>query len=219
MIPVGVLFQDVRDYRESELKLRGTYEFNPELATFVEGVLAEDDYVQPISISGITRNADGFEVLSGLIFGMPRFTGEIGFGWGQMTSIDESLDPIEGFLLNADLIWRPTPMTMVEFLARTEVDTTTFVDALGAVDRFYELSLQHAFWRYLVLRGFVSYEIADYVESTQVDERLREGASAEYYFNPHMSVYARYEHTDFFSNDDFGNYTENELRVGIRIRN
>ena len=62
-------------------------------------------------------------------------TGEIGFGWAQLTSIDESLDPIEGFLLNADLIWRPTPMTMVEFLARTEVDTTTFVDALGAVDR------------------------------------------------------------------------------------
>jgi hypothetical protein len=121
-------------------------------------------------------------------------------------------------LLNADLIWMPTPITMVEFLARTEVDTTTLVDALGAVDRFYELSLQHAFWRFLVVRGFVSYEIADYVESPLVDQRLKEGASEEYYFNPYMSVYARYEHTDFFSTDEASDFKENEVRIGMRIR-
>ncbi len=34
-----------------------------------------------------------------------------------------------------------------------------------------------------------------------VDERLKGGASAEYYFNPTLSVYARYEYTDFFSTD------------------
>ena len=92
--------------------------------------------------------------------------------------------PIEGLLLNADLIWRPTPITMMEFLARSEVSTSTLVDSLGAIDRFYQLSLQHAFWTYLVVGGFVSYEIADYAGSPLVDQRLKEGASAEYYFNP-----------------------------------
>ncbi len=41
----------------------------------------------------------------------------------------------------------------------------------------------------------------------------------EYFFNPNMSVYTQYEHTDFMSTDRFNEYTENEIRVGLRIRN
>ena len=59
-----------------------------------------------------------------------------------------------------------------------------------AVDRYYELSLQHAFWRYLVLGTYVSYEIADYVDDPLVDQRLKEGLTGEYYFNPYFSIYA-----------------------------
>ena len=55
--------------------------------------------------------------------------------------------------------WRyhrqPTQATKVEFIARSEIDETTLVDLFGAVDRYYELSLQHAFWRYLVLGTYV----------------------------------------------------------------
>jgi hypothetical protein len=118
------------------------------------------------------------------------FFGEMSLGWGEQTSIDESIAPIEGVLLNADIIWLPTPMTMVEFLARSQVSTSSLVDSLGAIDRYYELSLQHAFWRYFVLGGYVSYEIADYAGSTLVDERVKEDATAEYFFNPYLSVYA-----------------------------
>ena len=53
--------------------------------------------------------------------------------------------------MNADLIWMPSPLTKVEFFARSEIDETTLETSLGAIDRFYKLSLQHAFWRYLIL--------------------------------------------------------------------
>ena len=53
------------------------------------------------------------------------------------------------------------------------------MDSFGAVDRYYELSLQHAFWRYLVLGTYVSYEIADYVDDPLVDQRLKEGLTGE----------------------------------------
>ncbi len=163
--------------------------------------------------------SNGFELLSGMTFTIgSTLSGEFSLGWGQQSSLDETLAPIEGVLINADIIWRPTPMTMVEFLARSDVASSTLLDSLGAVDRFYQLSLQHAFWRYLVLGGFVSYEIADYAGSRQVDERIKEGANAEYYFNPTMSVYARYEHTDFTSTNAAGDFTENEVRIGMRIR-
>ncbi|MGK2923441.1 MAG: outer membrane beta-barrel protein [Methyloceanibacter sp.] len=211
--------QDIRDYREDELSLRGTYELQPDLAVFVDGEISQEVYEQPISIDGITRDSKGFAVLSGMTFAFSdALFGEMSLGWGEQTSIDESLAPIEGVLLNADIIWRPTPMTMVEFLARSQVSTSTLVDSLGAIDRFYELSIQHAFWRFLVVGGYVSYEIADYAASTLVDERVKEGVTAEYFFNPNFSIYARYEHTDFFSTNEASDFNDNEVRIGMRIR-
>jgi hypothetical protein len=211
--------QDIRDYREDELSMRGTYELQPDLAVFVDGEISREVYEQPISVSGITRDSNGFAVLSGMTFAFSdAFFGEMSLGWGEQTSIDESIAPIEGVLLNADIIWLPTPMTMVEFLARSQVSTSSLVDSLGAIDRFYELSIQHAFWRFLVVGGYVSYEIADYAASTLVDERVKEGATAEYFLNPNFSIYARYEHTDFFSTDRLNNFNENEVRIGMRIR-
>ena len=218
-VPTIIPQQDIRDYREDELRLRGTYELQPDLAVFVEGEVSREVYKQPISVFGITRDSSGFAVESGMTFAFSdRLTGEFSLGWGEQTSIDETLAPIEGLLLNADIIWTPTPLTLMEFLARSEVNTASLVDSLGAIDRFYELSIQHAFWRYLVIEGYVSYEIADYAASPQVDERIKEGTSAEYYFNPYMSVYARYEHTDFLSTDPVGDFKENEIRIGMRLR-
>jgi hypothetical protein len=219
LVPTFIPQRDVRDYREDELQLRGTYALQPDLAVFVEGEISQEVYKEPISVAGLTRDSNGFAALSGITFAFsPALTGEISLGWGQQTSIDEAIAPIEGFLINADIIWMPTPLTMVEFLARSDVTTTTLVDSLGAVDRFYEISLSHAFWRFLVLGGYISYEIADYAATPQVDERWKEGATAEYYFNPNFSIYAQFEHTNFTSTDSFSDFTENEVRVGMRIR-
>ena len=94
----------------------------------------------------------------------------------------------------------PTPSTKLEFLARSEIDETTLVDSFGAIDRFYELSLQHAFWRYFVLGTYVSYEIADYVGDPLVDQRTKAKASRPTIISIRiLSVYGRYEHTDFFT--------------------
>ena len=212
-------FQDVNDYLERELKLRGTYELKPELSVFVEGAISERDYREPLAVPGLRHDTSGFDVQTGLIFGLPgELTGEIGIGWGEQSPIDNIFSPVEGFLLNADLIWMPTPMTKVEFLARTEIAPTTLVDSVGATDRFYELSLQHAFYRYLVLGAYVSYEVADYVDIPQVDERIKEGVTADYYFNEYFSVYGRFEHTDFTSTIKTSEFTENEVRLGMRVR-
>ena len=214
-----VPFLDIRDYREDELKLRGTYELSSKTGVFVEGTINDRDYKQPVSSAGLRRGSSGYVLLSGMTFQMTgKLTGEISAGWGQQQSIERSFSPIEGFLLNGDIIWQPTRATKVEFIARSEIDETTLVDSFGAVDRYYEVSLQHAFWRYLVLGTYVSYEVADYVDDPLVDQRLKEGLTGEYYFNPYFSVYGRYEHTDFFSTDQGSDFVENEVRLGVRIR-
>ena len=69
-----------------------------------------------------------------------------------------------------------------------------------------------------MLGTYVSYEIADYVDDPLIDQRLMEGLTAEYYFNPYFSVYGRYEHTNVFSTDEGSDFAENEGRLGVRIR-
>ncbi len=214
-----VPFQDIRDYVEDELRLRSSYELRPDTAVFFEGSVNNRDYKQPVNSAGFRRNASGTTLLAGAVFNFTdRLTGEISAGWGQEQSVDDRLSPVQGPLLNADLIWLPTPLTKLEFIARSEIDDTSLTDSLGAIDHYYELSLQHAFWRYLVLGTYVSYEIADYVDDPLVDQRIKTGATAEYYFNPYASVYARYEYTDFFSTSEQSDFIENELRLGVRIR-
>lgn len=113
----------------------------------------------------------------------------------------------------------PTPSTKLEFLARSDISETTLEDSAGAIDHFFELSLQQAFWRYLVLGVYASYEVADFAGNPEIDRRTKLGATSEYYFNPVLSAYARYEHTDFTSTPDAsGDFVEDELKVGVKLR-
>jgi len=214
-----VPFLDIRDYREAVGTLRSTYEFQSSWAGFIETSVNERDYREPITSSGLRRGSSGTAVLGGLNLRLAgTLFGEISAGWGQQQPIDNGFQPVSGPLLNADLIWLPTPVTKVEFLARSEIDETTLQDSLGAIDRFYELSLQHAFWRYLVLGAYGSYEVADFVGDPEIDQRLKGGVTAEYYLNPVTSLYGRYEHTAFISTDTASDFNEDEVRMGLKLR-
>lgn len=57
------------------------------------------------------------------------------------------------------------------------------------------------------------------MDDPQIDRRTKLGATAEYYFNPVLSAYARYEHTDFTSTPDAsGDFVVDELKLGVKLR-
>jgi hypothetical protein len=215
-----VPFADIRDYRETVGTLRSTYEFQSNWAGFIETSINERDYVRPINIAGIRRGSSGFTALAGVNLRLAgTLFGEISGGWGEQQPFDDHLSTISGPLINGDLIWMPTVSTKLEFLARSEIDETSLEDSAGAIDHFFELSLQQAFWRYLVLGVYVSYEQADFSDDPEIDRRTKLGATAEYYFNPVWSAYARYEHTDFTSTpDSSGDFVEDEIKLGMKLR-
>ena len=62
----AIPFQDVNDYLERELKLRGTYELKPELSVFVEVAISERDYREPLAVPGLRHDTSGFDVQTGL---------------------------------------------------------------------------------------------------------------------------------------------------------
>ena len=164
------------------------------MSLYVEGELAEDVYEQPVPKTGLVRDSTGFAVLAGTTFAFSdALFGNISVGWGEQNSIADDTAPIEGVLFNADIVWMPTPRTSVELIATSSVNVLSKADSLGAISRSYRLSLQQVFWRYLAVGGYLNYELADYVDKSLREERMREGLTLEYFFNPNKSVYTRYE--------------------------
>jgi len=215
-----VPFADIRDYREVVGTLRSTYEFQPSWAGFIETSINERDYREPVNVAGLRRGSSGFTAQAGVNLRLAgTLFGEIAAGWGEQQPIDNRFSTISGPLINGDLIWLPTPSTKLEFLARTDISETTLEDSAGAIDHFFELSLQQAFWRYLVLGVYASYEVADFSDDPEIDRRVKLGATGEYYFNAVLSAYARYEHTDFTSTpDSSGDFVEDEIKIGLKLR-
>lgn len=123
--------------------MRGTYEFNPDLSLYVEGELAEDVCEQPVTATGLAHDSTGFAVLAVTTFAFSdAFYGDIRVGWGEQNSIADDTAPIEGVLFNADIVWMPTRMTLVELIATFSVNASSGGDSLGAISRSYQLSLQ-----------------------------------------------------------------------------
>ena len=215
-----VPFADVRDYQEILGTLRSTYEFQPRWAGFIETTLNERKYPEPVAVEGFRRGSTGWTAVAGVNLRLAgTLFGEIAAGWGEQQPIDDSFVEVSGPLVNGNLIWMATPSTKFEFIARSAISETTLENSAGAVDHFFQLGLQQAFWRYLVLGVYGSFEVADFAGDPQVDQRAKLGATAEYYFNPLLSVYGRYEHTNFTSSpDSSSDFVEDEFKVGLKLR-
>lgn len=70
-----------------------------------------------------------------------------------------------------------------------------------------------------MLGVYGSYEVADYAGAPLFDQRSKIGTTAEYYFNPLLSAYARYEHTNFTSSPDpSGDFVEDEFKIRLKFR-
>jgi hypothetical protein len=215
-----VPFADIRDYQEIVGTLRSTYEFQPRWAGFIETSLNERKYREPVDVEGFRRGSTGWTALAGVNLRLAGTVfGEIAAGWGEQQPIDVTFAEISGPLVNGNLIWMPTVSTKLEFIASSSLSETTLDDSAGAVSHFFQLGLQQAFWRYLVLGVYGSYEVADYAGAPLFDQRSKIGTTAEYYFNPLLSAYARYEHTNFTSSPDpSGDFVEDEFKIGLKFR-
>lgn len=210
---------DNRDYLERDLKLRGAYRFRPGFTGFVESTLNNRTYTVGKITSGYTRGSSGYTLQAGTDF---RFGGKVSgtasIGYGAQNPIDNRLKPVNGVLLNADILWRITGLTSLSFQARTDLDETSLTDASGAFTRFYGGTLSHHLRSNVIVGTFLTYETADYVGQAQHDERFRQGGTLEYLFNRNLAMVADYTHTHFTSTYPDSNYDSNEVTVGLRLR-
>lgn len=209
-----------RNYTLYEQGIRPKWEFSPYLFAFSDISFNQRDYGTAAFTDGILRSSTGERYRFGLSFGdvSQILRGDVSLGYGHQELDNHALPPVDGLLIDAELAWQVTPLTVLSFTASSEVAETTTTDSPGVMERNYGLEARHSFSRYLVGSAGVSYMTRDFGNVDINDEQFTAAVGTEYYVNPWSVLFARYQHIDFQSSLPESSYTVEIVQAGVRLR-
>lgn len=215
-----IVTNDERDTRVHEQAVRLTYQLKPSFAVFAEGGLNQRDYRAVTISDGFFRDSDGQRYRFGLDFGSEGqiLRGQLGFGYGQQDPDEVALETVDGFLFDADVVWRVTELTALRLTGRTDILDTTTANSGGVLSHEVGLEARHAFRRYFIGTAGVVYSRNEFATVGIEEDQWRTYLDAEYFANREISLFGRYEHTSFSSSEPDEDYDASEVRVGVRVR-
>lgn len=209
-----------RDYTLYEQAIRPRWEFSPYLFAFADIAFNQRDYNIAAFTDGILRSSTGERYRAGVSFGdvSQILRGTISLGYGHQELDNHLLPPVDGLLIDSDLAWLITPVTVLQVTASSEVAETTTADSPGVMERNYGLELRHSFTKYFVGTAGLGYMTRNFVGTDISDEQFSAGVGTEYYMNPWAVLFTRYQHTDFQSSQPQSSYLVDEVQAGLRLR-
>ncbi len=221
-IPLGngqSLSQSDRDLNTYGLTLRAAYEVSPGIKPFAEFTGDRRIYDQAVDAGGYRRSSSGQAFRAGTSLEITRLiVGEASVGYGQREYDDPRLQPIDGFLANASLVWTPTALTTVRFKAGTELSETTVAGASGAVVHSAGVEVTHALRRYLSLSALLDGSQTLYQGVPITEDRLTAALRLDWKLNRSVVVRASVAHEQLDSSIQGADYTANVYLVGLRLQ-
>ncbi|MDX2309277.1 MAG: outer membrane beta-barrel protein [Hyphomicrobium sp.] len=217
---VGGQTNDDRDTREFSEVVRATWEFKPTLSAFAEVETNQRRYNVAAVVDQLRRDSDGQRYRAGLDFGSTGaiLRGEVSVGYGRQDPEEASLSAVEGILVDANLVWRVSDPTTLRLSAQTEIYDTNTLGSAGVLTHQVGLEARHQFRRYLIGTAGITYTSYDYDNIDISESEIRSLVGVEYFLNREWTLFGRYEHTEFVSNQLNGDWRADDLRVGARWR-
>lgn len=216
----GIIVDRGRDVTIREQAVRLGWEFKPALTAFAEAAIDQREHAGPSASDGLRRDSDGERYRAGLSFGNRGnvVRGEVSVGFGRQTPRDQRLGAIEGVIIDANLAWRVDGLNAVLLQARSDVAETTLAGSSGALTRSAGLEWRHAFRRHLIGSAGIAYATRDYQGAEITESDVTAALGLEYYLGPEAMMFARYEHVEYSSSVAGGDWSGDEVRVGVRVR-
>jgi hypothetical protein len=209
-----------RDFVLYEEAVRPQWEFTPTFFLFSDIAFNQRDYQIPAFTDGIIRSSTGERYRVGVSFGNAGafLRGEASLGYGRQTPDSSALEVIDGLFVDANLTWRVTPLTSLLFTTTTEVAETTTFDSGGVLEHDYAVEVRHGFDPRLVGSAGLSFFTRDFVGAGIHENQLTPAVGLEYYLDRHAVLFGRYQHIAFDTTSPNGNYTVEEVQLGVRLR-
>ncbi len=214
----GTTDNNERNNVQRELSLRLAYALRPDVSLFVEGS-GNDINFDILPDGEPTRNSTGYEVVGGFSFEVGgKVSGEVGIGYARQFADSSALSGMEKPIVRADLTWRATGLTTVNFAADSQIDGTTVSDSIGSRTQTLDFSVEHLLRRNLILAAGVNIEFEDFAGSEFQQTDVTTTLGVEYLLNRSLALTVDYEHTEFSSTNEGDDYTANQVQVGVRVR-
>lgn len=208
-----------RNLVQTDEAVRVRYDLKSAVGVFAETGLVQRSY-EAAPADGLKRDSQGERVRVGLVF-LPEhrhLRGEASLGWGRQSPSDQGLATVDGLLIDANLVWRMTPLTSLLFTARSDITDSVNDFTSGVVTRTAGLEGRHVLRQYLTATAGLQLTRNRYVGSALEEKETSARLGLEYAFSRELQVFTRYEHIWLDTTAESGKWQADEIRLGMRIR-
>ena len=214
----GVATTPERNFTSKDAALRASYELKGGFSVFAEEVGNWREYELAQSVDGIKRDSVGTKSRAGLALATTFWTGEASIGYARQDYADGRLAAVDGLTFDSALTWKPTAIDAVLFTATSQIGESTLAGTGGSVARSLGAEYRHNFARYWLVSGGVVLSTTNYDSASVTDRQWVATLGTEYYMSREVVLFGRYDHTDFTSSQVGRDYTDDQLRIGVRLR-
>lgn len=221
------VIQRQRDRDQYQGELTATYALTPG-GTNLVAVVRGTQVNYTTSVGGY-RNADttGYSALAGIDYpgaGPWRYRALVGY---QVRDFERTYKTRSAPIAEAAVSWTPQALTTISGSLTRTIEDAADEDPAGYTYLRSRLSIDHELRRNLILRGYVGFDTADYLQSDRTQSLYRTGLSATYLMNRYARLVASYDFLDGRrtgiafnpANSAFGNgsYTRNTVLLQLQL--
>jgi hypothetical protein len=208
-----------RNYDQYGTRIRASYETLPGIIPFVEYGADERKHDRTYDQDGTNRDSSGQSFRVGTTFQLTGYlVGEFAIGRLERSYVDPDFKKLRGNLIDASLIYYPTPLTTLKLDVKTSVDETIIGGVSGGFTHDYSLQVEHAFRRWLLGTVKIGYTNTIYEGSSRVDDRYTASAAMLYKLSRDLWLKGEYRREWLDSTDESANYVSNIFTVGLRLQ-
>lgn len=208
-----------RDFTAYQLRLRSGYEVSAAFEPFMELAFNRRVHEREIDNAGFERGSAGASLAVGARFqpsALLDIEGRVGYQ--RQRPEDDSLDDLDGLILDGSLVWRASALTTVRLTAQTAFDETTLPGSPGSISHAARAEIEHALRRNLVLTAGLGWQRTDYVGTGRTDDDYVVDVEFEYRLSPGVALIARAAHERQSSSVPDADYENTLVEVGLRFR-
>lgn len=206
-----------RDRDEFVGFVKGSYEFSPGYAMFVQGNLRTVQYDLALDRTGVQRDNNGFSVNAGLDMLVTNLVkGQIFVGYLNQ-NYHAPLTDISGFNFGANVDWSATPLWTFHLTASRTLNGTTVANASAEDNQRVALAVDYSILRSVMIRGHVGYNDAVFNGSPREDRYTDAGLEVNYDMNSFTSANLGYNFQNRESTIPGQNFDDNVVTLGLNF--
>lgn len=192
------------------------YQYSSTLDLFASGSLNRVRY-DFVGAGDYDRNSHGYTVLGGIRLELTRLLdGEVGVGFLSQTFSYSLFPSFKGFTYNANVHYRPTPLTTVTLTANRGLTDSSNRQVGAVLASSFGLSVEHELLRTLVLSANVGHVNYLYRGLEENYGRFTVGAGARYRVNRYLSTVLSIDHIGQTSDRGAtGRYDDNRASLSL----